>query len=370
MSMTKRCTLHLTAMFLMAVLSFQTIVPAHAAFAFSDIAPGSPYQECLDYLAERQIVTGTGNNCFSPDVPVTVQQWAIMLCRAYGLDIPSDGEFGLGCINQCLKNGWLNITAVSEPETQMCLGYLLESAFSVIDLPIYSYELYPDGTQLSKQENLLRVGKELGLCEQDDTAVQIVSRKEAAMLLYQILTRTFEIVPPPSPLPVQDHVGGSLNQYYLELRRVPQPILQAFQSRGWQYIVDFTRIAQYSQEFGMPCIGVTSYSAKKIYVSDADATLHEMGHFLHDTIGFPKEFEKLYVRESQAAGKLLRQYAQTNAYEYFADCFVYWISYRNEPSKMEKFQTILPDTYRFFAVLEENGWTVQAGKKAVVKGFE
>ena len=39
--------------------------------------------ESVMYLAEHEITQGTGNGCFSPDAPVTVRQWAMMLCRAY-----------------------------------------------------------------------------------------------------------------------------------------------------------------------------------------------------------------------------------------------------------------------------------------------
>lgn len=155
----------LAAMFLMAAISFSLAIPACAASSFADVAPDSPYQECLEYLYEREIIVGTGGSQFSPDAPITVRQWAIMLCRAYGLEDHGTeaGEIGLGCVEQCLKNGWLGMTAYEDPGTRLCWAALLESAFSVIDLHVYNYKLYPGGAELSCQENLLRIGRELGL---------------------------------------------------------------------------------------------------------------------------------------------------------------------------------------------------------------
>lgn len=106
----------------------------------------------------------------------------------------------------------------------------------------------------------------------------------------------------------------------------------------------------------MSCVGLADYGKKRIIVSDAAATLHEMGHFLHCVLRFPQEVDRLYQEESQEAAKLLRQYALTDSHEYFADCFAYWVSYRGDASRMERFREILPETYQFFSALEANGW--------------
>lgn len=354
----KRITSTLAAMFLMAAISFSITVPAYAVSSFSDVALDSPYRDSIEYLQNSGIVCGTGKNQFSPGAPLTVRQWAIMLCRAYGLEehCAETPDFGLSCAEQCLKRGWLSITSYSAPDTQICWASLLGSAFKVIDLPVYNYELYPEGEQLDPQENLLRTGMELGLCEQDTTALQISTRGEAALLLCRLLTQTFEVTPPPSPIDIQNPAGVSLNSYQLELRRVPQPIFQTFQSLGWSCAIDMEYLAKYSRENGMTCTGLTDYGKKQIVLSDHTATLHEIGHFLHGIIDFPEEFEELYRKESPVAEKLLRRYALTNAYEYFADCFAYWISYHEDASRMGRFQTILPETYQFFAALEEDSW--------------
>ena len=77
------CTTFLLPL-LMTVLAFA------ADSLFSDVAPDAPYAESIAYLVEHGITNGTGADTFSPDAPVTVRQWSVMLCRAYGLPIEGD----------------------------------------------------------------------------------------------------------------------------------------------------------------------------------------------------------------------------------------------------------------------------------------
>ena len=101
-------------------------------------------------------------------------------------------------------------------------------------------------------------------------------------------------------------------------------------------------------------IGATNYSQKTIYLSDASATLHEFGHFLDWTLGIPAKHERLYLAEAQNSG--LRDYAKTNAREYFADCFDYWIAYSGSEKRMETFRNAAPQTWAYFEALEKNNW--------------
>ena len=77
------CTTFLLPL-LMTVLAFAADSP------FSDVAPDAPYAESIAYLVEHGITNGTGADTFSPDAPVTVRQWSVMLCCAYGLPIEGD----------------------------------------------------------------------------------------------------------------------------------------------------------------------------------------------------------------------------------------------------------------------------------------
>lgn len=171
------------------------------------------------------------------DDPVTVRQWAAMLCGAC-LDTPSES----GCVAEAYHRGWLPVTAVAAPESGLCRGALYQSAFAAAGLHIYDSTLYPGGEALSTYENCLRVGAELGLCPAGTEPMELVTRDEAAALLDALLTRDFQVSEPPmlTEFPIQNPDEVNLNDYLLELRQVPESILRAFADSGWTYAVDFS----------------------------------------------------------------------------------------------------------------------------------
>ena len=308
------------------------------------------------YLAKHEITQGTGNGYFSPDAPVTVRQWAMMLCRAY--DVKAEGsswsDLSQSAVEQSYRKGWLNETALSAPSIQLCRGALLKSAFAAAKITVYDSVLYVGGVSQSDYENCIRIGKELRLCDEADTADEIVTRGDAAVLLHAILTRAFTVEAPPTPVALVNAAGVNINDYLLALRQVPEPMLAAFNVAGWTYRIDFDYISELSKQLNMSCIGATNYSQKTIYLSDASATLHEFGHFLDWQLGFPAEHERLYLAEAQNSG--LRDYAKTNAGEYFADCFDYWVAYSGNEKRMETFRNAAPQTWAYMKKLATNNW--------------
>lgn len=102
--------------FLLAIcLSALTTVPALAAEQrFADVPTDAPYFEAVEYVAECGITVGTGGNSFSPEVPITVRQWAVMLCRTFDrTDALNDtGDFGSNGLTEAYRSGWFSETAV------------------------------------------------------------------------------------------------------------------------------------------------------------------------------------------------------------------------------------------------------------------
>ena len=156
---------------------------------------------------------------------------------------------------------------------------------------------------------------------------------------------------PTVPVKLKNPTDINANDFLLELQKVQEAILAEFNQRGWAYSIDFDRVAQFAEELNVSCIGVTDYAAKSIYVSEASATVHEFGHFLDKVLGFPAEHERLFCEEAESS--ILRDYAKTNAHEYFADCFVYWIMYNESAKRMERFKQSAPQTYAYFADTKE-----------------
>ena len=326
------------------------ILPTAASAActgFDDVPETVDCYESVIYLAECEIAAGTGNDCFSPEQLITVEQWAVMLCRAYGVETIGDSwqDVGRSGVVEAYRQGWLNETAFSAPCSPMCRSVLVESAFAAADVPVYDSTLYEGGTSLSTADNILRVGRELGLCSDDADANALVTRGEAAIILHAVLTQSFRIEAPPAPVALVNAAGVNINDYLLALRQVPEPVLATFKVAGWIYRIDFDYISELSKQLDMSCIGATNYSQKTIYISEASATLHEFGHFLDWTLGIPAEHEQLYLAEAQNSG--LRDYAKTNAREYFADCFAYWVKYAGNTNAISLLQECAPMTYRY-----------------------
>ena len=326
------------------------ILPAAASAActgFDDVPESADCYESVIYLAECEIAAGTGNDCFSPEQLITVEQWAVMLCRAYGAETIGDSwqDVGRSSVAEAYRQGWLNETALSAPNIQLCRGALLKSAFAAAKIPVYDSVLYAGGVSLPDYENCIRIGKELQLCGEANTANEIVTRRDAAKLLHAILTRAFTVEAPPAPVALVNAAGVNINDYLLALRQVPEPMLAAFNAAGWTYRIDFDYISELSKQLDMSCIGATNYIQKTIYISDASATLHEFGHFLDWMLGFPAEHEQLFRAEAAAAP--LRDYAKTNVREYFADCFAYWVKYAENANAISLLQKCAPMTYRY-----------------------
>ena len=322
-----------------------------ACTGFDDVSESADCYESVIYLAKCEIAAGTGNDCFSPEQLITVEQWAVMLCRAYGAETIGDSwqDVGRSSVVEAYRQGWLNETALSAPNIQLCRGALLKSAFAAAKIPVYDSVLYAGGVSLPNHENCIRIGKELQLCDEEDDANEIVTRRDAAMLLHAILTRAFTVEAPPAPVALVNTAGVNIIDYLLALRQVPEPMLAAFNVAGWTYRIDFDYISELSKQLNMSCIGATNYSQKTLYISEASATLHEFGHFLDWTRGFPAEYEQLYLAEAQNSG--LRDYAKTNAREYFADCFAYCIIHGNDSEMMESLRKNAPQTCTYFEEL-------------------
>lgn len=323
---------------------------------FVDVPESANCYESVIYLAECEIAAGTGNDCFSPEQLITVEQWAVMLCRAYGAETIGDSwqDVGRSSVVEAYRQGWLNETALSAPRSPMCRSVLVESAFAAADVPVYDSTLYEGGASLSTADNILRVGRELGLCSDDADTNALVTRGDAAIILHVVLTQSFRIEEPPVPVTLVNAAGVNVNDFLLELRKLPEQVLDAFNAAGWTYCIDFDYMGGLSKKLNMSCIGATNYSRKTIYISEADATLHEFGHFLDYALGFPAEHERLYLAESQNSS--LRDYAKTNSREFFADCFVHWITYSADKKRMDDFRDAAPQTYAYMKKLATNNW--------------
>ena len=334
---------------ILLVLSMLLTVPAFAfSLDFTDVPEKAVYEESVSYLADAGILRGTASGKFAPNEKITVSQWAMMLCRTF--DAEPEGtswqEASANAIQIAVRSGWLDTTAVGDENGFICRGELYRTVFAAAGIPLYDATLY--GLDwLSPGENALRIGKELGLCAENKTAADLVTRAEAAQLLHVVLTQALTVTPPDTPVTVENLTQWNVNAFLLELRKVPQPILDAFNENGWTFVIGTEYLTDLSRKLGVNCIGVAVYTEKRIYVSEASAVLHEFGHFLDCTMGFPQAHKDLYARE--AASAPMKQHAKSNSLEYFAEFFAYWLS--GSTRTLAQLKELTPETYAYFEEL-------------------
>ena len=241
----------------------------------------------------------SGDDCFSPEQLITVEQWAVMLCRVYGAETIGDSwqDVGRSSVVEAYRQGWLNTTAVTAPRSPMCWSVLVESALAAADVPVYDSTLYEGVASFSSADNILRVGRELGLCADDANANALVTRGEAAIILHVVLTQSFHVEEPPAPVTFGNRSGINANAILMELQYVPRPILDAFNERGWQLVIDCNYIAELGRRSGVGCTGATDYAERTIYVSEAGAVLHEFGHSLTGCWDSPQSMNSSFVQK-------------------------------------------------------------------------
>ena len=213
-------------------------VPAMAASVFRDVDDTSPWYDGISYAVEHGITVGTGENCFSPEREITVRQWAVMICRALGTELPQkDLTFGAESVRAGHDAGWLDLNAFLAPDTRMTRGNLYESAFHAFGIPIYDYALYDNGIALNQSQNCIRIGSELGLCSEDADDSELVTRAEAVHVIYWLLTQEYAVAKPEilDRLNIQNIEDTQLDAYVKEIKKIPQSILDRFAARGWSY---------------------------------------------------------------------------------------------------------------------------------------
>lgn len=287
-----------------------------------------------------------------------------MICRAYGKEASEapDSSFGQAQLNLAYKEGWLNMSAMLEPDTEMCRSAVYASAFAVEDIPVYRYELYEDGEYMTAADNYVRIGNENGLCGEDANSRDHLTCGEAVQIIYLIQTNGLQVDPPEmvEQLNIHNIDQVHLESYLLELKKVPASILDEYTKRGWSFDLDSQYLDDLSGQLKMQCAGATDYQQKTIYARESSCTVHEFGRFYHQVLGFPSSVEKLYEKESESACSVLGSYSATNSREYFAEFFKYWINWSGSEKRMSALEEAAPQTYAYFLTLEVDGWPENA----------
>lgn len=72
---------------------FSAYTVGYNPVSFNDVAAGAWYKDAIDFIAAREITSGTGDGAFSPEIKLTRGQFIVLLMNAYGVspDVAMEG---------------------------------------------------------------------------------------------------------------------------------------------------------------------------------------------------------------------------------------------------------------------------------------
>lgn len=343
---------------LLFTASFTSSTLAYASDnRFNDVDSSSKFSESISYLADKGIMSGTAVGKFSPDSYITVRQFAVAMCRAYGIETAGNtwAEVSSNALMKAYEKGWVSSSVFYTDDMNMnlCRESALESTLNAAGVPVYSSALY-DNQDTVCNSDIMRTAANLGLCSSTASPSDLVTRGEAGYFIYKTLTEKYTVDAPKPPVNMTNSANVNANEYLLKLNGLPESVIKDFNEQGWTFKIDFDYPAQLGRERSLSCIGVTSYSKKAIFVADASAIWHEFGHYIDGRLNFPAKHTELFIREAQ--NSILRDYAKSNSNEYFADCFEYYLKNKDNAKNIDLFKSKAPMTYQYLQELEACGW--------------
>ena len=321
---------------------------------FRDVAADAPYAAAVQYVYDNDIAYGTGDDTFSPDSLITYGQLSLMLCRMYWPDEIWDFESATNHIRE-------HMGYIMDPSEAQYSYVANSTAYHAIlscnDIPVYSQSLYePDNN--AKVDDAIYMAIKLGLCDGSDTERKLITRSDAAQMIYQVSQTELEMEEPPIieklNVKIEEDFKSKCSPYLETAAELPEAILDRFEGKGWSLVIGNDFIDDWSRKNGSLAIGLTSYTNKSIYVRSSSSVTHEFGHFLHSALGRPLIIGDLFEKESEQARAIIGDYASTNKSEYFAEFFDKWFNWSD--TKLQKLQEVAPETYAYFTELERQGW--------------
>lgn len=214
---------------------------------------------------------------------------------------------------------------------------------------------------MTTAENVMRTAYQVGLCEAYTASSVVVTRADAVSVIYRLATNDCaSMVKEPELLQIEASKDIDLAPFYDELVHLPPEIVQTFIDEGWQIKLDFDYLCRLGDQYNASVIGATSATSKVIFLEHPYAMAHEFGHFLDHYLGDASN-DPLWEEEIHLGQAYLRDYAETNVKEYFAEAFAYYVGRLNYRVALDDMQQFTPKTYAFFQDLEKNHWKSEIG---------
>lgn len=329
---------------------------------FSDVPVTSPYYQAVEYLVDVGIVLGCGDGNYHPDKAITPGEYAAILTRVLYPKEPIlfvEGEpWFYGYYIHLIREDVITL-----PEYEFFLdGNITWQVVWRTLLPqlgVYYYpaeDYYSDIEDLpwfrgTEYHNAVVAAIATGLFPKDKSIVDTPTRGEVASVTYRLLTDKFTpLEEDPLMLDLLDSSVSLSPASYKKreavlaaVKYLPENALQSFTNNGWKIRLSGV-YADHPELSASTLSGLCCYTDRIIYLENnsISTVVHEFGHYMEYDTASEELVDDVFKREHELADGVIREYAQTDAREYFA-CAVE--KYLLDEEGRQSFKKELPLTY-------------------------
>lgn len=344
------------------------ISSASAAGLYSDVPEDASYQDAISYVSEKNYMFGYSDHSFRSDSPVTLKQLCVVLGRALGLK-PGDDAVRYAVNQTYINPGLLPdsvLNGVIAPDAAMAI---VGRGFGV--LPTHGESItYPAYSDSDAARYMRGAGVSLGVF--DFRIDEILRHKNLTRGDLAYLVSCFDKYDRNHP-EITDYGWGYVKisvvgpYDYLRLDAwddiliLPWPVLQHFHDAGYQITCGEAGVSRFDLH-DMSVVGVFSPVDKTIFVQDIDGVIHAMGHYVSTFMVGLTEATAAFPRERAAAAEYIAPNAGYDTYEFFAECFNYYIRAKNANNyaSMSMMSERMPEIWAFITNMDVLGWHAAA----------
>lgn len=308
------------------------------------------YSEAVVNMQERGVIKGYANGELRLDDPVSYGEFAVFLYRLRHAEVPAvDGNhpWYYGAVTELTQAGdfqpglimdssGANLLVRNRGAIKILLPY-----FNIYPYPICAYpDAEFDFVGIETDKVAWNAALQIGLIHEDLDPIGYVTRGQLMKWMYQLETKSYDPLECPVDHPIMETIKSETdwearNGFIKALADIPEKYLQDFAANGWELYFDENdpRFEEYPE-----AIGLTYHSRKAIVIrsSSPSTSYHEFGHYVASRTGIQWMLGSFYDLESQKTSGVLREYAMTNASEYFACFFALWIESPNQRAVLEE----------------------------------
>lgn len=292
----------------------------------------------IAYLEDADIVKGDGVS-FHANRLITVRELYAMLCRADGYVLKEPWKQAAEkYLHYAHSKDWIDYNTYSNPLSKVTLSAACQGVFALLNVEVYDAD-----------DKYVALAQKNGLVNDCSDSNHLITRGEAAELLYRALTKDVKLYPPDIVSYINIYYDGTSlpNSAVVELEKIPTAILDKFNQDGWAFYYGGKYMKDMFSQYASYANGITSDTYRVIVVDGAESILHEFGHFLHMELNQDADLRKIYNDDYYNMTFSNAHYKSTE-FEYFAECFAYYIDGDYMPDNLS--------IWSYLSNLEKIGW--------------